>query len=243
MTRAVSVDGAELFVATDGDPRSPALFLFSGARCNTGMWEPVLPALTDRFFVARHDVRGAGRSQVRAGADCGLDRLADDAAAVADELGIASCAAWGMAFGARVALAFASRHPGRVERLALFDASVEAPDVKAQRASASLASEERRRRGLPDPRVERSWFGHEDPEAADATLRAVYAPDDHARYAEGISIPTLIATGDLDPNLPASRRLHQMIPGSRLVVLEAVGHGSVLQRPDLCMSVACRILA
>ena len=47
--------------------------------------------------------------------------------------------------------------------------------------------------------------------------------------------PLLVATGDHDPNLASSRELVARIPGARLEVLEQVGHGSVLQRPDLAV--------
>ena len=39
--------------------------------------------------------------------------------------------------------------------------------------------------------------------------------------------------GDHDPNLEYSREIVERVPGARLVVMENVGHGSVLQRPDL----------
>ena len=46
-------------------------------------------------------------------------------------------------------------------------------------------------------------------------------------------MPTLVATGDHDPNLASSRDLVATAPDAHLVVLENVGHGSVLQRPGL----------
>ena len=46
-------------------------------------------------------------------------------------------------------------------------------------------------------------------------------------------MPVLVATGDHDPNLEYSREIVETVPGARLVVMENVGHGSVLQRPDL----------
>lgn len=46
-------------------------------------------------------------------------------------------------------------------------------------------------------------------------------------------MPVLVATGDHDPNLASSRELVSLAPNARLVVLKDVGHGSVLQRPDL----------
>ncbi len=234
---SVAVEGADLHVEVDGPRDGPALLVFSGARCTTGMWEPVLGGLVDRFFVIRHDVRGTGRSHAAPDAEYGLDRYADDAEAILAHLGVGEVLVWGMAFGARVALAFASRHPGRVRALALFDASVEAPDPEAQKSGAKLAARRRAELGLPEVARQPGWFHHDDEETLRRSLAAAYRDPDHSRYAAGLTMPVLIATGDHDPNLPASRRLQGLIPGAELTVLEAVGHGSVMARPDLCLSV------
>jgi 3-oxoadipate enol-lactonase len=231
----IAVEGAELYVVEDGDAGAPGVILFSGARCTTGMWEPVLEGLAARFRVIRSDVRGTGHSRADPDAVYGLDRYADDAAEVLDRLDVGPVAVWGMAFGARVALAFAARHQDRVTALALFDASVEAPDTEAQRRGAALAKERRAALGLPEIAPKPGWFQHDDDETLRRSLAAAYRDPDHRHYASGLAVPVLIATGDHDPNLPASRRLQALIPGSELTVLEAVGHGSVLGRPSLCL--------
>ncbi len=235
--RTVALDGARLHVEVDGRSDAPGLLLFSGARCTTGMWESVLPGLVERFLVIRHDVRGTGKSWTAADAEFGLDRYADDAAAILDDLGVTRVVVWGMAFGARVALAFAARHRARVLALALFDASLEAPDTDAQRRGAQAAAQRRAELGLPEPERRPSWFEHEDEGTLRKSLAAAYRDPDHRHYAQGVNVAVLIATGDHDPNLPASRRLQELIPGAELQVLEAVGHGSVLARPDLCLEV------
>lgn len=193
--------------------------------------------LAARFHVVRFDIRGTGHSVARADAVYGLDRYADDAAVVLDTLEIPRALVWGMAFGARVALAFASRHPEKVVGLALYDASVEPPDPGAQREGAAAAARRRAELGLRDPTRDPAWFAHDDEETLRRSLAVAYQDPDHSRYAEGIAVPVLIATGDYDPNLEPSRRLADRIEGAELTVLEAVGHGSVLARPELCAEV------
>jgi 3-oxoadipate enol-lactonase len=239
----IQVEGADIYATRSGRPDRPALLLCNGARCNTSMWDPLMSELERRFLVVRHDVRGTGRSRLVPGAELGLDRYADDAAAVLDFIGAARCIVWGMAFGSRVALAFASRHSARVAALTLFDASVESPDPQAQAESARRARERRRALGMAEGTLDPAWFANDDPDTLRAALRAAYANGSHASYARRLRVPTLIATGEFDPNLSASRRLHRMIPESELVVLEAVGHGSVLQRPALCLEVFEHFLA
>ena len=49
-----------------------------------------------------------------------------------------------------------------------------------------------------------------------------------------MSMPVLLVTGDHDPNLISSKEINAGLPNSSLKILKNVGHGSVLQRPDLC---------
>ena len=50
---------------------------------------------------------------------------------------------------------------------------------------------------------------------------------------EGLTMPIRIMTGDYDPNLHSSKKILQRLPSAELKILEGVGHGSILQRPDL----------
>ena len=48
-----------------------------------------------------------------------------------------------------------------------------------------------------------------------------------------LNMPILVMTGDHDPNLHSSKEIIGQLKNAQLVVLKNVGHGSVLQRPDL----------
>ena len=50
---------------------------------------------------------------------------------------------------------------------------------------------------------------------------------------DNLKIPILVMTGDHDPNLQSSKDISERLPSANLKILEGVGHGSVLQRPDL----------
>jgi pimeloyl-ACP methyl ester carboxylesterase len=52
-------------------------------------------------------------------------------------------------------------------------------------------------------------------------------------FVEHVTAPTLIATGEFDPNLASSRRALAGFADARLEVLPLTAHGSVMQRPDL----------
>ncbi|MBM4242534.1 MAG: hypothetical protein FJ148_01805 [Deltaproteobacteria bacterium] len=64
-------------------------------------------------------------------------------------------------------------------------------------------------------------------------LGATRLHPDLTPFVAAVTAPTLIATGDHDPNLASSRRALAGFADARLEVLPHTGHGSVLQRPAL----------
>ena len=73
------------------------------------------------------------------------------------------------------------------------------------------------------------------PELVPSALAAA-ASFDLSSAINQLSLPVLLVTGDHDPNLASSREINKTLVNSSLQVLENVGHGSVLQRPDLCIN-------
>lgn len=80
-------DGLGLAVREHGDPQHPTVLCVHGYPDNSSLWDGVVGQLAHRFHVVVYDVRGAGESQApeqRSG--YGLDQLARDLVAVADEV-------------------------------------------------------------------------------------------------------------------------------------------------------------
>lgn len=95
-------------------------------------WDEVLPSLTQRSRVLRYDQRGCGLSE-KARGTMTLDTQVTDLLGLLDALGIdRPCRLVGSALGAGIALAFAARHPERVERVL---ASCPATDLTPDRAA------------------------------------------------------------------------------------------------------------
>ena len=81
------------------------------------------------------------------------------------------------------------------------------------------------------------WNEHANPDSVRPAMRAIFQGFDVAAAAGALAMKTPVATEDHDPKLPSSRDLAAMAPDAELIVMENVGHGSVLQRPDLATEI------
>ena len=79
--------GVSLAAISAGDRARPTVVLVHGYPDTKEVWTPVIERLAPRFSVIAYDVRGAGGSSAPRGPrGYGLERLADDFAAVCDAL-------------------------------------------------------------------------------------------------------------------------------------------------------------
>ena len=228
----VEVEGATLNVAVTGPEHAPPVLQFNGAMCALPMWEHTVSRLADRYRMIRFDVRGIGQSTASLSDDLySFKRYAADIVLILDHLEVERAHLWSMAWGSRVAMAFATLEPSRVASAAFFDASIGPADVKAQAAGHKRAVEAQVRAGIPVFERPAGWNQHADSSAARRATAAA-SRFDLAATIDGLSMPVLVATGDHDPNLESSREIVERVGDARLVVMKDVGHGSVLQRPD-----------
>lgn len=232
-TLDIAVRDGRLHAAVDGPTDAPVLLLWNGALCTLRMWGTVVPRLAQRFRVVRFDIRGTGRSQTSTASDelFRFEQYAGDVNRLLDTLDIARAHVWAMAWGSRAALAYAAWNPQRVLSLALYDASIDRADVAAQKAGAQRALAAQIAAGTPAFAKPEGWNRHEDLEVARRAMTAAGLATLEPLLAR-LSMPLLVATGSEDPNLPSSRRIVERVPHARLVVMDSVGHASVLQRPD-----------
>lgn len=228
------VEGAKLNVAIEGSQKAPAVLFWNGAGCTLHMWDFVVPKLVDRFRLIRFDVRGTGSSTPTQdpGTQYTFEQYADDANRILDAHGVDRCHIWCMAWGTRAAIAYCGMNAQRVISAALYDASIGRADVEAQRRGTKRARELQAQSGLDPFPMPEGWNTHQSPEEVPKALAAA-GRFDLRTAVQHLTMPILVATGDHDPNLVSSRELVAMVPGARLIVFENVGHGSVLQRPDL----------
>ena len=106
---AVDVNGARLWYDEAGQG-GPAVLLLHGGLGDSGLWEPVVPFLAERFRTIRTDLRFFGRSTGPAAPWS----WQDDVVGVLDELGIERAALVGLSLGGGIALDVALAHPERL---------------------------------------------------------------------------------------------------------------------------------
>ncbi len=124
-TGVVERDGVRSHWERNGDGEQTILLLPTWSILHSRHWKAQIPYLSRRFRVLTFDGRGNGFSDRPDGAEAyELVEFAEDAVAVLDAAGISSATVAGLSMGAPMALHLASRHPERVDAVALFGPSV-----------------------------------------------------------------------------------------------------------------------
>lgn len=237
--RFLERDAARLRWRIEG--AGPGLVLLHGWALDLGYWDEAAVALASGHTVLCFDRRGFGRSTGLPD----IHRNVDDLAAVMDAAGLARAVLLGMSQGARLAIHFALRMPGRVRGLLLdgapaFDAEPELPMDAYRRLlereglpalHAAILQHPLMRLHRNDPatraRLGELVAGYPGLDLQHPVARAT--PPDLA----AICAPTLILNGTLDSN---SRReagigLQAAVAGAQRVELPGTGHLALLDDP------------
>lgn len=213
------------------------------------IWSHWLHELAADHTLIRYDARGSGLSDWDV-PDFGLEAWVDDLELVVDAMGVDRFPLLGVSQGGAVAIAYAVRHPERVERLVLCGAysrgrlvRAETPEAKQEAAlDLEVARVAWRRR---DDTFFQLFAGQFLPDASrelwDAFIRLqrettstenavrfldVFAHIDVSALAPRVRCPTLILQSRGDLRVPESqaRELAGLIPDSRLVLLGSRNH-------------------
>lgn len=235
---------------TAGD--GAAVVLLHGFPFDRSMWRGQSEALGGEFRVVAPDLRGFGETPLGEG-EVTMESLAEDVAALLDELNIERVVLGGLSMGGYVALAFVRKFPERVRALVLADTrpQADAEDARrtreenAQRALREgmepivevmlpkLFSAETRERGGEVLKDVRLLMLGTSPETAAAALRAMAVRRDQTDLLPSIKVPTLIVVGAEDSITPPSdsESMNAKIEGSSLVLIEGAGHVPNVERP------------
>jgi (E)-2-((N-methylformamido)methylene)succinate hydrolase len=232
--------------------KGPAVVLIHGVGARLENWDGVCKTLVRHFRVLRYDLRGHGRS-TRLPGPYSLSLFASDLRALLEHTGIQKAHIAGHSLGAMIAQMFSLKHADCVDRLALLSAVAGRTQEERERVVARI---DLIRAGPPGEHFRNSlsrWFSdafvaanpelitayaarnaENDPDCYSAAYR-VLASEDLDRELEAISVPTLIATGELDlgSNPRMSELIHRRVNGSTLRILPGLKHSILIEAPHI----------
>jgi pimeloyl-ACP methyl ester carboxylesterase len=213
------------------------------------IWAHWIDALSERHRLVRYDERGCGLSDWDV-CEFGLDAWVEDLELVVDSVGLDTFPLIGLSQGGAVAVAYAVRHPDRVERLVLVGGYARGRLARAETA------EEREEAAL-DLQVGRVGWRRDDPayrqvfaaqflpdepretwDAFNALQRATTSTENVVRFldtfanldvsgiAGQVRCPTLVLHARRDRRVPTrqARELAALIPDSTLHLLDSGNH-------------------
>jgi pimeloyl-ACP methyl ester carboxylesterase len=251
-TQFTQADGVRL--AYDVAGSGPPVVLLHAGIVDRGMWDDVVPLLTDAFRVIRFDARGFGESSRPP--DGSFARW-NDLFAVMDAAGVDRAHLVGVSQGAETALDATLTAPDRVNHLVIVGAGVRGWQFSEELNARWQAEVDAWERGDLEGCAEASiqtWFDGPARSAADVDpdvrrhawamqRRAIDLENDEAA-AEGpeppsserlgdVKSPTLVAVGELDqPDMVAiAETLAAGIPGAVHEVIPGVAHLPPMEKP------------
>lgn len=252
-SRFVDVDGVRVHYQEAGDPHAPALVLIHGFASSTLVWSRVFLRLAAAGFrVIAMDMLGCGYSGKPRNGQYTIDGQASLLMGLLDRLNIKRATLLGSSYGGAVAATCALDYPRRVDKLVLIGTvnNNRPLEYKLMRMFSSpvfgdvvspllIGSRRLLRRRMKRVYDRHEWVLDERrvdarhlPLRASGTQRAIirtvrgWNAERISREAHLIKQPTLLLWGENDSEIPLAdgERLHEQIPGSRLIVFRKCGH-------------------
>ncbi len=226
------VNGLHMYYEIHGKGR-PVLLLHGGIADNS-LWSKTIPALAKEHQVIAPEQMGHGHTADLPSREFSYAQMADDTAALLDQLHLSSVDVVGWSDGGIIGYLLAINHPQRVRKLVTSGANVD-------------------QEGLPQPKTgpvtpdqfpkmfqeEYEKVSPDGPQHFVAFINRVSAMWRRYPYVERtqlakISCPTLIIVGDRD-FFPAEVADHiaKAILGAQLMVVPGAGHGTFRNKPGL----------
>ena len=245
-------------VCEHGLPAGQPMLFAHGFGCDQNMWRHVWPAFADRYRVVLFDHVGAGGSDAAAFSRdryASLQGYADDVLEICEELGLADVVFVGHSVSAMIGVLAAAAEPDRFSQLVLvgpsprylddegyvggftredIDELLDALDSNYLGWSSAMAPVIMGNADRPALAGElESSFCRTDPEIAAHFARTTFLADNRDDLAR-VRIPSLVLQCARDAIAPESvgRYVHDKLPGSVFVQMQATGHCPNLSAPD-----------
>ena len=251
--------GLRHYYRIDGNDDRPVLMFSHSLGCDHSQWDAQAHDLEDHFCVLRYDLRGHGATDVLPG-EYTVEILAQDALAIADELGIDQFAFCGLSLGGMIGQSLVAQAPERVTHLVLANTSSHYPDSTPIEARRKIVLEQ----GMlaVENTVMQRFFAAQslaaDPPAVSKIRRVLLAtkPEGYAACCSAvrdmnqtstltaIRAPVLIIVGDYDLSTPWAGHgevIAAEIPHSHIENLPTA-HLSNVERPHSFSAALARFL-
>ncbi len=229
------------------------IVLLHGYCGSSGYWKETLPHLAAFGRTIAPDLRGHGNSAAAGSEEgYGMEDLADDVAALMDELNLTKISLFGHSLGGYAALAFAEKYPQRLSALGLVH-STAYPDNEQAKQNRLKAAETIRTQGVetfvdglvpklfaPDHRESKPeliakakeiGYGTSAEGAAGCALGMRGRPD-RVSVLERLDLPILLLAGESDEVVPPDKRFPVSGDNVTAVTLESVGHMGMMEAPE-----------
>jgi len=221
-----------------GTPNSPVLVFSNSLGSDMGMWDELIPYLLPYFRVLQYDTRGHGGSEVPNG-EYTIAQLGEDVINLLDDLNIDKAYFCGLSMGGLIGQWLGIHRPERLHKLIISNTDSKIGNEERWNDRIKTISSE----GM-EAIVEATlgkWFTDafrkENPKRVNETKAVFLAnnPDgycgccaairdaDFRKEINGISVDTLIITGDEDEvtNVASAEKVQELIPNAQLKVFHA----------------------
>ena len=242
----VDSNGARISYMVEGPLERPTLLFINSIGTTRDLWRQQVPALVGTYRIIRYDARGHGSSSVPPGAYT-IEQLGRDALAILDAEDARQAHVCGISLGGLTGLWLAIHAPDRVASLIVANSAARIGTIESWNERIAMVRE-RGMQGAADMAIPR-WFSqeftrrHEDlverfrsmvaacPQAGYLGCCAALRDEDLRDAISRIHCPVLVVAGSIDVPTPPEglRFIHQAIPGSKMLTLDAAHLSNVEQ--------------
>jgi pimeloyl-ACP methyl ester carboxylesterase len=219
-----SVRGINIYTEQYGSGKP--LLLIHGNGGSIHSMSSVIPFFSKKYRVIAADSRAQGKT-VDPSDSLSFEMIADDEAALLDQLHIDSAYVIGWSDGGIVALVMAMRHPGKVIKLASTGANLW-PD-----STALIPPVWKEEKEYYDKHSSEIWKTSKEKNDWKIFMLDWLQPNIELSALKAIKCPSLIISGDNDLiRLEHTIKIYQHIPRAYLWVLPDSGHGTLEEHTD-----------